>query len=198
MDLFEALEAAEATEQARQARVRALFEARTGHPRGIVPLGEEGKLWWQLQAEDPSDDAAADLLASNAIDAWLAGGAADRARLGVFFARAAYLRWRLGWPTGAAIRAIADSAPGDATGLARRALAGIVLDGANSDWRDLVVALDGLCVAAFRAGIDPVPLIAEAMEALPAGHAAEPIRHVLAPYVARERSAAVRRPAETP
>lgn len=195
MNLFAALDATESAESERQSRVRAQFEARTGHPRGIVPLGEEGKLWAQLQADDPPDHAEADRLASAAIDTWLAGNEDDRARLRAFFARARYLRWRLGWPTGAAVGAIAAAGPDGAIESVQRALAGIVIDGAQSDWRDLIVSLDRLCLTAFRAGINPVPLIAAAIDALPVEPSSEPIRRVLAPYLAPDRAAALRRAA---
>ncbi len=195
MNLFAVLDATESAESEREARVRAKFETRTGHPRGIVPLGEEGKLWVQLQADDPPDHAEADRLASAAIDTWLVGNEDDRARLRAFFARARYLRWRLGWPTGAAVVAIAAAGPDRAMEFVQRALAGIVLDGGHSDWRDLIVSLDRLCLTAFRAGINPVPLISTAIDALPAEPATEPIRRVLAPYLTPDRAAALQRAA---
>lgn len=192
--LLAALADAEGAEGQRDSRIRAEFERRTGHPRGVAVYGADGAVWWELQGADPPDHAAADALVDDAVTAYLDADEDGRAALQAAFENARYLRGRARWLAGAA-RGEMVASSGD-SGVPhrwlRRALAAIVLEGGITDYRDTIVSLDGLYVAALQAGIDPAPLFAEAAPAATSS-AAERHRaaHLLAMYAAPDRAAAL-------
>jgi len=189
---------AERAEGRRESRIRAEFERRTGHPRGVAVYGPDGVVWWELQAADPPDHATADALVDEAVTAYLDTDGQEQAALQAAFEDWRYLRWRAGWIAGAARAELASSSSGDvgAVRCLRRALAAITLEGGVTDYRDTIVSLDGLYLAALRAGLDPAPYFADAATAAASAPSERNrARRLLAMYAAPDRAAALVRAA---
>jgi hypothetical protein len=194
-DFIERLAAAEAAEQARDRRVRERFEQETGHPRGPALVGANGAVWRRLEAADAAEHQAADLLAAEAIERFCAGDAATRARVVDALEGKRYLRWRLGWPTAQAINGIAEGGDAAERSVAR-GIAGIALGFA--DYRDAIVALDRLCLAALRAGVDPFGAIRSTTASLTVRAPTAAALRTLETYLDPDRQAALRRTASRP
>ena len=190
--------------------MRKRFEEIAGHPRGLVLVREEADLFRRLQAEDPADHAEPDRLVKLAVDAYRTTDAAGRDRLRAFFAESRYLHWRAGWPAGAATRRLQRTAEAGARlrtdqaaeaelrDACEEALAALALDGSGGDWRDTIVALDALYIAALHAGIDPAPRFRRAEELARTAKGGETTSSkIFAIYLAPERARVMRRSAGT-
>jgi hypothetical protein len=167
------MEAWERLAQDRDARVRAAFEAGAAHPYGLTWQPGDVDLWNRIEASDPAPDAGS--LPAEAVRAWLVTDDAGRAALVDAVARCRLLRYRIdGHVYGATKdietwtaevregrRTAADLANAAPSRL-REGLAAAALENAGIDYRDTILALDRLYLAALDAGIEPAPEFAAA------------------------------------
>ncbi len=199
--LLSSIADAQAHETARDGRIRAEFERRTGHPRGVAVVGRDAAVWADLQAIDPPAHEEADGLVEDVARAYVAASPEEQRQLAAAVDGAPYVRWRLGFPCGRAIRRLeeASRSPEDRRDDLSFAVACIALAAGRDDYRDTIVTLDRLHLAAFRAGIDPLPAIAAAVERTrdERGGATDASK-LLAYYLDDERRAALRDAANRP